>query len=300
VKKAIFAVIALTLLASACAVPALPTPTKFETGVDSGAWAKVPAGSFLMSIHNHPTVINYDFEIMVTPVTNSQYAAYLNQAVTAGKVKVADGRVTGFYPGDRFHGYRHEVRIDAGDYLHYAVNDRDARLAHDGRAFTVKPGFENHPITGVTWFGAKAYCDFTGARLPTEEEWEKAARGIDGRPYPWGSDVSPANANYYYSRDPFEKGTGAIGLTTPVGFYNGKTYDGFATFDSKSPYGLYDMAGNVWHWTASFYEGLHDRYLRGGSHADPAFNARAWWRNSARPDYFSFSVGFRAARDVKK
>jgi len=237
---------------------------------------------------------------MITPVTNTQYAKYLNAVVPAGKVKVADGKITGYYPGDVFNAHRHEERIDPGDYILMPLNNKDSRLVYDGKAFSVKPGYENHPMTVVTWFGTKAYCDFYGYRLPTEAEWEKAARGTDKRAFPWGNEIIANNANYYESHDPFEKIAGAIGDTTPVGFYNGKAYDGYQTVDSPSAYGLYDMAGNVWQWTANIYEGVHYRYLRGGSKADLAYILRVWTTNSARPDYYSPNVGFRCVRDVKK
>ncbi|MEW6141814.1 MAG: formylglycine-generating enzyme family protein [Chloroflexota bacterium] len=299
-KGAVILLIAVTLLAVGCSTPAATTPPQFETGVDPASWARVPIGDFLMGQHEHKTSVNYDYEIMVTPVSNAQFARYLNSALAASKVKISGNFVVGYYPGDTFHGYRHEMRIDPGDYPHFPLSDRDSRMSFDGKTFTVKPGYENHPVTTVTWFGAKAYCESIGGRLPTEAEWEKAARGTDARPFPWGNGITPANANYYNSHDPFEKGIGAIGNTTPVGFYNGKAYDGFATVDSPSPYGLYDMAGNVWQWTADIYEGVHYRYLRGGSHADYGYNLRAWTRNSVRPDYYGPSIGFRAVRDVKK
>jgi formylglycine-generating enzyme required for sulfatase activity len=293
--------LAIIMLAAGCvSQPATSTPPVFDTGINPESWARVPAGEFLMGQHNHPTTISYDYEIMVTLVTNAQYAKYLNAAVAAGKVKVEDGKVTGYYPGDVFHAHRHEQRIDPGYYLHMPVNDKDSRLLYDGKTFSVKPGYENHPVTMVTWFGAKAYCDFYNYRLPTEAEWEKAARGTDDRAFPWGNEITIENANYYKSHDPFEKNIGGLGNTTPVGFYNGKTYDGFQTVNSTSPYGLYDMAGNVWQWTGDIYTGVHYRYLRGGSKGDYASDLRLWTRNDVRPDYASPSVGFRCARDVKK
>ena len=152
-------------------------------------------------------------------------------------------------------------------------------------------------MTMVTWFGAKAYCDFFDYRLPTEEEWEKSARGEDARPYTWGDGIETTNANYYSSHDIFEKIIGGLGDTTPVGFYNGQTYDGYTTLDSPSPYGLYDMAGNVWQWAGNVYEDQHYRYMRGGSKDNYAYNLRVWTRNSAGPDYFSPAVGFRCLRD---
>ncbi len=293
----------LVLLLVGCA-PQPGTPAAdllaLHTGVDSEAWARVPAGTFLMGQHEHETEIAYDYEAMVTPVTNAQLARYLNEALTKGTVKIADGWVVGYYAGDAFSGRRHEKEIPAGDWRQFPVAVEDARLTFDGKAFAVKPGYETHPATVVTWFGAKAYCEFYGWRLPTEAEWEKAARGTDGRPYPWGADIVGNNANYYSSGDPFEWTMGKLGHTTPVGFYNGKTHDGYVTINSPSPYGLYDMAGNVWQWTADVSEGTHYRYLRGGSRADYGYDLRVWTRNSAEPDYASPSVGCRCVRAAAK
>jgi len=298
-KRAVALLACTVLLLCGCAAQAPVTPPpKIETGADPEAWAQVPAGEFLMGPPNHKTPIDYDYEIMVTLATNAQYARYLNAALAAGKVKITAGKAIGYYTGDRFHGYRHEKKIEAGDWLHVPLTDKELRLAFDGKAFTAKAGYENHPMTLVTWFGAKAYCEFYGWRLPTEAEWEKAARGADGRPFPWGNEIARSNANFYSSHDPFEKILGALGDTTPVGFYIGKTYDGYQTLDSPSPYGVYDMAGNVWQWTGNIYQGVHYRYLRGGSKADYGYDLRAWTRNSARPDYYSPNVGFRCVRQV--
>lgn len=289
----------LALLTAACAPTPGPRPDglpAWETGVSPEAWARVPAGAFLMGQHEHETLIAYDYEMMVTPVTNAQFARYLNEGLAKGTVKIVGGWVVGHYAGDPFHGGRHEKEIPAGDWPHYPLGGPDSRLIFDGRAFAVKPGYEAHPVTLVTWFGAKAYCEFYGWRLPTEAEWEKAARGTDGRPYPWGAEIAANNANYYGSGDPYEAKTGKLGDTTPVGFYSGKTFGSYATLDSPSPYGLYDMAGNVWQWTADVYKGAHYRYLRGGSRADYAYDLRVWTRNSAEPDYASPSVGCRCVR----
>jgi Sulfatase-modifying factor enzyme 1 len=104
------------------------------------------------------------------------------------------------------------------------------------------------------------------------------------------------SANFYDSRDPDEAANGKQGDTTPVGFYNGRVYNGYRTQDARSPYGLYDMAGNVWQWVSDITDGTHDRYLLGGSKDSYGYNLRVWTRNSARPDYYSPSVGFRCAR----
>jgi formylglycine-generating enzyme len=300
-KPVIYVFMLLSLLLSACAAPKLPSAVEpVSTGVDPAAWVRVPAGPFLSGLHAEPAKIEADYEIMLTDVTNAQYAAVLNQSLAAGKAKIDGNRVVGYYPGDPFKGVKHEVKIGAGDWLYLPVSEAGLHLAFDGKTFTALPGFENHPMVMVTWFGASAYCQAIGARLPTEDEWEKAARGSDGRAYPWGDTLERSQANYYSSRDIFEKVLGSQGDTTPVGFYNGQAYAGYQTLKAVSPYGLYDMAGNVWQWTANIYPGTHYRYMRGGSKADYGYNLRTWSRNNARPDYYSPSVGLRCARDVQK
>ena len=153
-------------------------------------------------------------------------------------------------------------------------------------------------MTMVTWFGAWGYCGYYNEHLPSELEWEKAARGSDTRPFPWGEDIKRENANFYSSRDPFEDMRTFGSRTTPVGFYNGQSYDGYITLDSSSPYGLYDMAGNVWQWTSNVYEGMHYRFMRGGSKDTYDMDLRIWTRNNATPTYFSPGVGFRCVRNT--
>jgi formylglycine-generating enzyme required for sulfatase activity len=298
-KRTFLPLIWLSIFAIGCAVPSISPeepPLNFDTGIDPESWALVPAGEFFMGLHDHATMIDYDYEIMVTTVTNTQYVSYLNEVLAAGLVKIVDDQVVGYYPGDDFHRYRHEEEIAAGDWLHLPLDDPGTRLNYNGKTFTPAEGYENRPMVQVTWFGARAYCEFFDARLPSELEWEKAARGTDGRPFPWGHEIQPENANFYSSYDIFEKILGKQGDTTPVGFYNGSKYDDFQTLDSPSPYGLYDMAGNVWQWAGDVYEGAHYRYLRGGSKADYAYNLRVWTRNNAHPAYYSPNVGFRCVR----
>lgn len=294
--KRLLILLAVLITLAGCAAPTSIAIEKVDTGIDPETWVQIPAGSFLQGQHEYPASIDYVYEIMVTDVTNAQYAGYLNRALSHESIKIRNNQVVGYYPGDSFFGQKHEERIDAGDWLHMSLDETVLRIHYDGQTFSSLPGYENHPVTMVTWFGAQAYCQNLGGRLPTEKEWEKAARGNDNRPYPWGNTLGHNQANYYGSKDIFEKVFGKSGNTTPAGYYNGKVYEDYATLDNASPYGLYDMAGNVWQWTGDIYTGIHYRYLRGGSKADYGYNLRIWTRNNAAPDYYSPNVGFRCVR----
>jgi formylglycine-generating enzyme required for sulfatase activity len=286
----------------------------YDTGIDPSSWAEVPAGEFPSGQHDLIIDLEYDYQIMVTDVTNLQYAEYLNQALADGLIDVKDVDVienenvsilygvAGYYPGDPFDGYEHEDPISEGEKLHIPLEETGERIIYKDNIFVAIPEYQNHPVTMVSWFGADAFCAYFGWRLPLELEWEKAARGtalIDGRglAFPWGNEIRSNHANYYSSHDLFEKLTGKLGGTTPVGLYNGKEYDGFQTLDQASPFGLYDMAGNVWQWTGDDYPKQHYRYLRGGSFYSYEVDLRVWKRNSAGPTYFAPDVGFRCVRD---
>lgn len=298
-KRTLWTLVLLAAILASCAPVDLNAPVPvYDTGVDPNSWAVIPAGSFLQGQAADPTSIDYNYEMMVTDVTVSQYVNFLNETLADSALKVDGEQIVGFYPGDEFHGVKHEIEITATDYIFVPLNDPASRFAFDGSAFTVNPGYENHPMTNVSWFGAWTYCGYYGARLPTELEWEKAARGSeDARPFPWGDDIARDNANFYASRDPFEDMSSLGSRTSPVGFYNGKTYDGFQTVNSASPYGLYDMAGNVWQWIGDVHPGFSDRFMHGGSKDTYEMDLRIWVRNSAPPTYYSPGVGFRCARD---
>ena len=296
-KRIILTLCLCAALLASCSPVDLNAPIPaFDTDIDPNTWVQVPAGEFHHGQFDE-IASTEAYEIMVTDVTAAQYADFLNAALADGSVKMDSEKIVGFYPGDQFHGIKHEEKIEAGDWLFIPLDDPSQRIKFDGSTFSVQSGYENHPMTDVTWFGAWGYCKYFETRLPTELEWEKAARGADERPFPWGDEIQRGNANFYSSRDPFEDMSSFGSRTSPVGFYNGQTYDGFQTLDSASPYGLYDMAGNVWQWTGDVYEGMHYRFMRGGSKDTYDMDLRIWVRNKATPTYFSPGVGFRCVRD---
>jgi formylglycine-generating enzyme required for sulfatase activity len=316
-KPAIFILIFLSFHFAACGpapVVGAITPPIIDPGINPDSWALVPAGEFPYGQHDHMTDLDYDYEIMVTNVTNAQYAQYLNAALSAGDLRIGEIEVEagdvirslygvgGDYPGDSFEGYKHEEEIKAGEKIYLPLSEDGLRLEFDGDQFNAISEYANHPMTMVSWFGADAYCQYYGWRLPSEVEWEKAARGVEfvdgyGLPFPWGTEIESNMANYYSSFDLFEKISGKLGNTTPVGFYNGRTYQGYETQDAASPYGLYDMAGNVWQWMGDDYSYQHYRYMRGGSFYSYEVDLRVWKNNSAHPTYYSPALGFRCARD---
>jgi formylglycine-generating enzyme required for sulfatase activity len=286
---------ALLMVLISCGEPATdvdPGSVGLNLTIVPGNWVTVPAGVFISGLNSHAIDIDYEYEIMTTEVTWQQYAVYLTEALTAGEVSVIDGMVRGHYPGDAFHEGRHEHEFPEGDYDYCALNGQKSRLLLNDNVVTVVPGYELFPAAYVSWMGAWAFTQHYGWRLPGHLEWEKAARGTDGRAFPFDEEPSPESANYHHSHDPFDAANG----TTPIGFYNGNKHGDFQTIDSPSPYGCYDMAGNVAEWMGDVLHGSHQRLIYGGSMMEYAYDLRCWTENSGIPEYTSFQVGFRAAR----
>lgn len=142
----------------------------------------------------------------------------------------------------------YEICLNAGVCSPLKSESSNTRLSYYGNV-----QYNDYPVIYVDWFQAKTYCEWRGARLPTEAEWEKAARGTDGKTYPWGEDINCSKANYNNCR----------GDTTRVGIYE----------RGKSIYGVYDLAGNVWEWVGSAYE----EYPYVASDGREMFNNQSIW-----------------------
>ena len=250
---------------------ALASPVPAQTPLSE--MVSIPAGPFTMGTKEGLQDEQPQHEVTLTaysidrfPVTNAQYAEYLNaaSAATATSPRLFD------------------------------FDDPDARIHRRGERWTSDAGYENHPVVEVPWAGALAYCTWRGKRLPTEAEWEKAARGTDARRYPWGSDLPDRRRAQYEAR---------YNETAPV--------DAFPA--GVSPYGARDMAGNAWEWVSSAYrpypyradDGREDlksgavRGTRGGGHDSPASEITTTHRGrdlSRNPASGHHNIGFRCAR----
>jgi len=182
--------------------------------------------------------------------------------------------------------------------------------AHKGGGI---PGNENYPVVGVSWFEAAAYCRWLSLetaqiyRLPTEAEWERAARGTDQRRYAWGNEIDKSRTNYDYGMDRTDM------RLKPVGNYDGSLRDGLQTKDNAAPCGAYDMTGNTFEWCADFYgltyysvsptlnpqgpETGRSRILRSAGYIDSAYYQRAASRHKRGAHVKSHATGFRCVRE---
>lgn len=231
-----------------------------------GGMVAIPAGDFMMGSEDgeadekpvHRVHVN-GFSMDVTEVTASAYQA----CVSAG-------------------GCTPATTVD------WLGITEDLRALFDPFCTGGKADRSNHPINCVSWDQATAYCGWAKKRLPTEEEWEYAARGTDGRKYPWGNDAP--GGRLCWNRWSSKEGTCAVG-SYPAG---------------RSPFGLQDMAGNVWEWTAS---GSSDDYSKNRTKTARVYRGDGWIdddgsgaygraANRARgtPSDRYYSVGFRCAR----
>jgi iron(II)-dependent oxidoreductase len=233
----------------------------------------VPAGPFRMGSDagqpdERPAHVVHvpSFSIDRLPVTNTQFAAFLGAVGHRGE------------RGARY----------------YDDDDQDARIHRRGGRWLADAGHESHPAVEVSWHGARAYCAWRDARLPTEAEWEKAARGTDARRYPWGNEPpDPSRARY------------AAGWNATVAAGSHPR--------GASPYGMLEAAGNVWQWVSSAYrpypwrgdDGREDpggdavRGTRGGGHDSPAEGITVTQRGrtlSRAPGAGHHNIGFRCAR----
>jgi serine/threonine-protein kinase len=231
------------------------------TEADGAELVLVPAGQFSMGPERRSVYLR-PFYADRFPVTNAQFAEFVQTT-----------------------GYRSE---DGGPFSSHFVEG------------TIPRALESHPATHVSWFDARAYAVWAGKRLPTEAEWEKSARGDDGRRYPWGkTEPDATRANFGRARN----------ATVPVG----------SCPAGSSPYGAEDMSGNVWEWCEDvdspefFLRGpSHDpcnrarngheragrRVVRGGSWMYDARSIRTYSRSSFEPGAVSRSIGFRCVKDV--
>ncbi|MFZ5895760.1 MAG: protein kinase domain-containing protein [Myxococcota bacterium] len=234
---------------------ALPALLK---GADGREMALIPAGSFRMGRGKRPVHLDA-FYIDRTPVTNREFLTFLE--------------VTGYRPTDP----------SGGRFVPHVLNGKLSKREED------------HPVVYVSWFDARAFAAWAGKRLPSEAEWEKAARGSDGRKYPWGrGEPNEKRANY----------GNKAGGTARVGSYP----------DGASPYGVLDLAGNVWEWCEdyddpAFYEdgppnnprNEHPServVMRGGSYLFGVQALRTYARTSFDPHYRFAGGGFRCARSA--
>jgi formylglycine-generating enzyme required for sulfatase activity len=238
--------------------PSLPRQTGREIeGKDGAPMVLVPAGEFMMGSND------YDDEKPIHRVSLDDY--YID------KYEVTTTRYAAFL----------QATSRAAPFRWNEVS-----LVGDGQ----------RPVIGVDWNDADAYCRYHGKRLPTEAEWEKAARGTDGRTYPWGNE-EPTSRHANFNKCCDWKGYATLTAVTE--------HDA-----GKSPYGAYDMAGNVWEWVADwfgYYEHSPDRnptgpssgsskVLRGGSWHDVALLVRTAFRLFNHPTARYGPIGFRCAK----
>ncbi len=200
------------------------------------------------------------YYLAVCPVTNAQYLRFIEETGHPPPDQGTRGSPFLLPPviwsGSQVIDTRSQEPVEwTGPWLHDEA-DREKPI-WKGRSFS--PGKADHPVVGVSWEDAVAYCRWAGMRLPSELEWEKGARGTDGRPYPWGDAWEKS-----LCRNRRDRGSET---TCSVWSYP----------EGVSPWGLYQMAGNVWEWCTDWYEGnAYDRYREGDLTPPESGNSRVW------------------------
>lgn len=278
-----------------------------QSGRQQSGMARIPGGTYVIgSPAGHPLanpaampqhrVELAPFRIDRTEVTNAQFAEFLN-ALPVKPIGTASGgktKLENFAPADR--PLFLEFSSRPSPYTMIDTDDEDARIGVRGGRFVPNAGHENHPATEVTWAGALAYCTWRGARLPTEAEWEAAARGKEARPFPWGN-----------------------AMPTPelavIGLPSGTTLPAGSRPKGATPEGLLDMAGSLLEWTSTLdrpypyrrddgRENLSapgERIVRGGNYIfdDTPDKLVSWNRSVAyrNPATGHRQIGLRCAAD---
>lgn len=261
----------------------------------AGEMVFIPAGNFIMGTLGGPSN------------EQPQHTVYLD-AYYIDKFEVTNAEYQLFIDGG---GYTTQAFWSSAGWT-WKTGNGVAEPAYWGNdSYRSGSGWPSFPVIGISWYEAEAYANFAGKRLPTEAEWEKAARGTDARLYPWGATIDASRANYAGSGDPYESGSAQI---TPVGFYDGRLFPNpvFQTTDSPSPYGCYDVAGNAWEWIKDWYSDAYysgspssnpqgpisgtSRGLRGGSWSTDTTNMRCAIRYCYTPTNRAHNYGFRCTK----
>lgn len=243
--------------------------------------------------------------LSISPITcNDSQGPTQSQDMQAGMAQIPAGTFTmGSESGANDERPAHDVYLDAFWIDRYEVTTAEWNTYAQAAGLRIRSGAADHPIISVSWFDATDYCQWAGKRLPSEAEWEKAARQTDARTYPWGEDIDRTRANYGTDKCCDVDGSDGYLFTAPVGQYP----------EGESPYGIHDMAGNVWEWVADWYHseyytlqaernpaGPTDgtlRVVRGGSWSNSPELLRASYRRACSPVSADGNLGFRCAMD---
>ena len=254
------------------------------------------------------------FNIDKYEVSNQRFAQFLQERIDGRYIDVTEGDVH-LKGEDNYGNYRPLLARVYPDGDEHAGIEYNAAEGERG-SFIPRRGRENHPVVEVTWYGAAYFAESQGRRLPSEKEWEKAARGTlsdlgdstvtvgdstftlgFGRPYPWGQYADAHRFNYEGSGDPSDAVVG-VG-TTEVGFFDGMSHSGFATGSNATPEGVFDLAGNVSEWCqdeARDYGSTNPSGMmrvKGGGWRSAADWCQTYWRQSLQPGMSDNAIGFR-------